>query len=114
MIAIIQVEQGFRSLKTAFHEIRPIFHKTDERIKCHVFICMLSYYLMWHMKKRLQPLFGEDGMGTKRKYTFGHIIEILKAIRSNTACIESQKVSIASTPNEEQKRILDLLNVAIK
>ena len=30
-------------------EIRPIYHKTDTRIDCHVFICMLSYYLIWHL-----------------------------------------------------------------
>jgi transposase len=48
---LIKVEQAFRNLKTAALEIRPIFHKTDTRIKCHVFICMLAYYVMWHMRQ---------------------------------------------------------------
>ena len=42
--SLIKVEQAFRNMKMVHLEIRPIFHKTDERIKCHVFICMLAYY----------------------------------------------------------------------
>jgi hypothetical protein len=76
--SLMKVEQAFSNLKTVRLEIRPVYHKIDERIKCHVFICMLAYYIMWHMKQRLQPLFDEDGVGTKRKYTFDYIIEILK------------------------------------
>jgi hypothetical protein len=51
--SLMKVEQAFSNLKTVRLEIRPVFHKTDERIKSHVFICMLSYYVMWHMKQRL-------------------------------------------------------------
>jgi transposase len=61
--SLIQVEQAFRSLKTVRLEVRPIFHKRDDRIKCHVFICMLAYYVLWHMKQRLVPLFESDGNG---------------------------------------------------
>jgi transposase len=43
--SLIKVEQAFRNLKTAQLEMRPIYHKTDDRIKCHVFICMLAYYI---------------------------------------------------------------------
>ena len=43
--SLMKVEQAFRNMKTVGLEIRPIYHKTDERIKCHVFICMLAYYL---------------------------------------------------------------------
>ena len=111
--SLIKVENAFRNLKTAQLEIRPIYHKTDDRIKCHVFICMLAYYLMWHMNKRLQPLYESDGQGQNRKYTFKHILEILKTIRSNTVSIESQIATVISTPDEEQQRILSLLNVVV-
>jgi transposase len=43
------VEQAFRNLKTVSLEMRPVYHKTDDRIRSHVFLCMLSYYLQWHM-----------------------------------------------------------------
>ena len=82
--SLMCVEQAFRSMKTIHLEVRPIFHKTDERIKCHVFICMLAYYIMWHTKQRMKPLFEDDGMGTKRKFTFDYVIETLKSIRKKT------------------------------
>jgi transposase len=111
--SLMQVEQAFRSLKTATLEIRPVYHKTDERIKCHVFICMLAYYVMWHMLKRLSPLFQLDGVGENRRYSFDFIIESLKAIRSETVQFMDAKSSIITTPNEEQSQILKLLGVEL-
>lgn len=57
---LIHVEQAFRNLKTVQLQIRPVYHKTDDRVDCHVFLCMLSYYLMWNMKQRLKPLMDND------------------------------------------------------
>ncbi|ETR67617.1 MAG: hypothetical protein OMM_05045 [Candidatus Magnetoglobus multicellularis str. Araruama] len=62
------VEKAFRNLKTVQLEMRPVYHKTDERIRCHVFVCMLAYYLQWHMNERLQPLFKDD---KEKKIDFG-------------------------------------------
>src|SRR5271165_4543199 len=42
-------------------EVRPVYHKTDDRIRTHVFLCTLAYYLQWHLKQRLEPLFAADG-----------------------------------------------------
>ena len=68
------VERAFRNLKTVQLEIRPVYHKTDGRIRAHVFLCMLAYYLQWHMEQRLAPLFEADGVGENRRWTFpwGH------------------------------------------
>jgi hypothetical protein len=54
-------EEAFRSLKTVQLEVRPVYHKTDDRIRSHVFLCTLAYYLQWHLKQRLEPLFAADG-----------------------------------------------------
>lgn len=54
------VEEAFRSLKTVQLEVRPVFHKTDERIKSQVFLCTLGYYLQWHLKRRLEPFYAAD------------------------------------------------------
>jgi transposase len=55
------VEQAFRSLKTVDLKIRPIFHHLADRVKAHVFLCMLAYYVEWHIRKRLaQILFDDD------------------------------------------------------
>ena len=110
---LIQVEQAFRSLKTTALEIRPVYHKTDSRIKCHVFICMLAYYVMWHMRQRLVPLCEADGVGKDRRYSFGFIIETLKAIRCETIQFMDTQTSVITTPNKEQAQILKLLGVAL-
>jgi transposase len=54
------VERAFRCLKTVDLKIRPIFHWLDDRIRAHVFLCMLAYYVEWHMRKKLAPLLFDD------------------------------------------------------
>jgi transposase len=110
---LMQVEQAFRNMKTVRLEVRPFYHKTDNRIKCHVFICMLAYYIMWHINQRLQPLFESDGQGNDRKYTFDYIIEILKCIRKETVAFCDTKTDVITKPTDEQEKILQLLGVSI-
>lgn len=111
--SLMRVEQAFRNMKTVRLEIRPVYHKTDDRIRCHVFICMLAYYVMWHMNQRLKPFFEGDGAGSNRKHTFDYLIENLKSIRKETVEVSGIKSSVITTPTEEQFRILHLLEVAI-
>jgi transposase len=54
------VERAFRSLKTVDLKVRPIFHWLDDRIRAHVFLCMLAYYVEWHMREKLAPLLFDD------------------------------------------------------
>lgn len=54
------VEQAFRSLKTVDLKIRPIFHYLEDRVRAHVFLCMLAYYVEWHMRQRLAPMLFDD------------------------------------------------------
>lgn len=111
--SLAKVEQAFRSLKTTRLELRPVYHKKDDRIKCHVFICMLAYYLMWQMKRRLAPLLCESNSGSKRKYTFTYIMEQLKGIQVNTVEFCGTSTQVFTNPSNEQKRILELLGVKI-
>ena len=110
---LMRVEQAFRSMKTVHLEIRPVFHKKDERIQCHVFICMLAYYVMWHIKLLIKPIFDTDGNGKKRKYTFDSIMKILKCIRQETVEFCNAKTHIITKPTEEQKHILNLLEITM-
>jgi hypothetical protein len=56
-----RVEQAFRCLKTVDLKVRPIGHRRPDRVRAHVFICMLAYYVEWHMRKSLAPmLFDEE------------------------------------------------------
>jgi len=58
--SLSQVERAFRSLKTVDLEVRPIYHRLAERVRAHVFLCMLAYYVTWHMHQALAPLLFED------------------------------------------------------
>ena len=75
------VEEAFRSLKTVQLEVLPVYHKTDDRIRSHVFLCTLAYYLQWHLKQRLEPFFAADGTHKDRQWTVRNVIERLAAIR---------------------------------
>ena len=54
------VERAFRSLKTVDLHVRPIGHRLAERVRAHVFLCMLAYYVEWHMRQALAPLLFDD------------------------------------------------------
>ncbi len=54
------VEHAFRSLKTVDLELRPVFHWTAPRVRAHVLLCMLAYYLQWHMRQRLAAMLFDE------------------------------------------------------
>jgi hypothetical protein len=54
------VERAFRSCKTVDLHVRPIYHQLAERVRAHVFLCMLAYYVEWHMRRKLAPLLFDD------------------------------------------------------
>lgn len=109
-----KVEQAFRNMKTVMLELRPIFHKSDERIESHIFIVMLSYYLQWHAMQKLKPLFDQDGNGTNQRWTFEGVINRLKSISKVESMINGVPIKMKiSQPDSEQQQILDLLGVNI-
>lgn len=55
-----QVERAFRCLKTVDLKVRPIHHRLADRVRTHVFLCMLAYYVEWHMRQALAPLLFDD------------------------------------------------------
>lgn len=54
------LEQAFRSFKMTHLKVRPIFHRLEDRVRAHVFLCMLAYYLQWHLRQRLAPLLFDE------------------------------------------------------
>ena len=54
------VERAFRSLKTVDLKVRPIHHRTADRVRAHVFLCMLAYYVEWHMRRAWAPMLFDD------------------------------------------------------
>ena len=58
--SLAQVERAFRCMKTTDLELRPVFHWTAPRVRAHVLLCMLAYYLEWHMRQKLAPMLFDD------------------------------------------------------
>jgi transposase len=54
------VERAFRSLKTVDLRVRPIHHRLPDRVRAHILLCMLAYYVEWHMRQLLAPLLFDD------------------------------------------------------
>ena len=58
--SLSMVERAFRCLKTVDLHVRPIHHWLGDRVRAHVFLCMLAYYVEWHMRARLAPMLYDD------------------------------------------------------
>lgn len=58
--SLSQVERAFRSIKTMDLEVRPINHHLEKRVRTHLFLCMLAYYVKWHMMEAWRPLLFAD------------------------------------------------------
>lgn len=111
-MALRHVEKAFRSLKTVAIELRPVYHKTDDRIRAHVFLCFLSYYLLWHAEQRLKPIFDQDGTHEQRRWSMPVVIERLKSLRREQLLVKNIPVRhLINQPDKEQQQILDCLGV---
>ena len=61
------VERAFRSLKTLDLKVRPIYHRLEDRVRAHIFLCLLAYYVEWHMREAWRPLlFADEDQAAKR------------------------------------------------
>jgi Transposase DDE domain len=61
------VERAFRSLKTIDLKVRPIRHRLEARVRAHIFLCMLAYYVEWHMREAWRPLlFADEDQAVKQ------------------------------------------------
>jgi len=58
--SLAQVERAFRSLKTVDLKVRPIHHRKADRVRAHIFLCMLAYYVEWHMREAWRELMFAD------------------------------------------------------
>ena len=54
------VESAFRSIKTETLQVRPVFHRNEDMVRAHIFICMLAYHLQWHLTRELKAVLFED------------------------------------------------------
>jgi transposase len=70
-------------MKTVDLHVRPVFHYNAQRVRAHVFLCMLAYYVEWHMRERLKPLLFDDEYLDEASAS--RASPVVKAIRSEHA-----------------------------
>lgn len=78
--SLAYVERAFRSIKTVDLHVRPVFHYSASRVRAHVFLCMLAYYVEWHMRARLKPMLFDDEFIEQTRST--RVSAVAKAQRS--------------------------------
>lgn len=110
---LTHVERAFRCLKTVDLKLRPIHHHLPDRVRAHVFICMLAYYVEWHMRRALAPLLFEDDdrPSAARRRTSA----VAKALRSEAADRKAQtKLTADGTPVHSFQTLLEDLATLAK
>ncbi len=81
--ALANVERAFRSLKTVDLKVRPIHHRTADRVRAHILLCMLAYYVEWHMREAWRELM------------FADTDQAAKAVRDPVAPAKRSKAALA-------------------
>jgi len=66
---LAQVERVFKTFKGIELLVRPIWHRTEDHVRAHLFLCMLAYYVEWHMRKALGPILFDDEELTEHRKT---------------------------------------------
>ena len=86
--SLSHVERAFRSMKTMDMQVRPIFHFNAQRVRAHVFLCMLAYYVEWHMRERLKPMLFDDEQ--LEAASASRASPVTKAVRSEHAKLKDK------------------------
>ncbi len=135
------VERNFRNLKVIDLDLRPIYHWSENRVRAHVFLSMLSLYVTWHMREALAPLlFGDEEIperedpvapasrsgsahakdSTKRGpdgetiHSFGTLLAHLGTLTRNTvAFTQGVEIEQLSVPTPLQRRVFELIGSPI-
>jgi len=137
---LAHAEQAFRTLKGPELELRPINHRLEQRVRAHAFLCMLAYYLEWHLRSAWAELLFDDehppvsedpvakaerSAEAKRKastqrtaagqtcHSFRSLIDELKLIVRSTNRVPGSQATFATLtdPNPTQARALELIQL---
>lgn len=109
--ALAEVERAFRSMKTIDLHIRPIHHHLEDRVRAHIFLCMLAYYVEWHMREAWRELmFADEDLERKK-----HRDPVAAAERSEAALakVATRKLKDGS-PVHSFRTLLEELSTIVR
>jgi Transposase DDE domain len=134
------LERDFRSIKADDLDLRPVFHRLEDRVRGHVLICMLACYLTWHLRKAWAPLTYADehppqrdnpvaparrspsadakaaaktGPGNQALRSFRGLLDHLATLTRETIRIAGQPVDKLTTPTPDQRRAFELIDAPL-
>ena len=109
--SLSEVERAFRSLKTVDLEVRPIHHRLANRVRAHILLCMLAYYVEWHMREAWRPiLFADEDLEAK-----AHRDPVAPAKRSEAAEAKAVTKTLADgTPAHSFRTALEDLSTIVR
>jgi hypothetical protein len=137
---LANLERDFRHIKAEDLDLRPIYHRLEDRVKAHVLICMLACYLTWHLRQAWAPLTYTDehpparanpvaparrspsadakaavktGPGKQPIRSFRDLIDHLATLTRDTIVVGGQTVAKLTTPTPTQRRAFDLIGAPI-
>ena len=134
------VERAFKTLKSVDLQVRPVHHRLADRVRAHIFICMLAYYLRWHLERAWAPLLfkdeakplAEDVVAPARRsapalakartqrladdtpvHSFASLLANLATLTKNTVRVPGNPATFdkLALPNDLQSRALQLLGL---
>jgi transposase len=85
------VERAFRCIKTVDLHVRPVYHRLADRVRAHVFLCMLAYYLEWHMRQRLAPMLFDD---TDKQAAEAQRASVVAQAQRSSAAVKKQTTGL--------------------
>jgi hypothetical protein len=109
--SLCTVEQAFRSYKTIDLKVRPIYHRLEQRVKAHVFLCMLAYYVEWHMRKALAELLFDDEKVTVEPEEKNSVVAPSKRSKKARAKAATKKTSEKLPVHSFRTMIADLATI---
>ena len=119
--ALAMVKRAFRTIKSEL-AIRPVYVYTEAHVRGHVFLCMLAYYLEWHMRMKLAPLLFQDAdrEGAQEEkglpvHSFQTLLDDLATLVLNTVQLPTDKgsMTMATQPTALQSKAFELLEVRL-
>jgi hypothetical protein len=107
--SLAHVERAFRCMKTVDLHVRPVFHYSEQRVRAHVFLCMLAYYVEWQMRERLKPMLFDDQY--IEQASAARASPVAKALRSDHAkAKDASKAADDGTPLHSFRTLLQDLS----
>jgi Transposase DDE domain len=138
--SLSRLERDFRTIKAGDLDLRPIWHRLEDRVRAHVLICLLACYLTWHLRKAWAPLTYADehpparanpvaparrspaasakaaaktGPGNQPLRSFRGLIDHLATLTRDTIRVNGQPVDKLTVPTPDQRRAFDLIGAPV-